>query len=103
MGCSLGVISHPDDEDLAKTLNERLYDIAFKRPQSHLNVISINATSSKDSLKKGKEFICLFFFFFFTNLLSFSSFLSIFFLISVLLLMKKLRNVVANNSRCSWI
>ena len=63
MGCSLGVISHPDDEVLAKTLNERLYDIAFKRPQSHLNVISINATSSKDSLKKGKEFICLLFFF----------------------------------------
>ncbi|XP_074637316.1 glutamate receptor 4-like isoform X1 [Acropora palmata] len=49
---SIGVISHPDDEVLAKTLNERLYDIAFKRPQSHLNVISINATSSKDSLKK---------------------------------------------------
>lgn len=80
MDCSLGVISHPDDEDLAKELNERLYDISFKRPQSHLNVIPINATSSKDSLKKGKEFISLLFFFFFcTNSLTFSSFLSIFF------------------------
>ena len=77
MGCSLGVISHPDDEDLAKELKERLYDISFKRPQSHLNVIRINATSSKDSLKKGKEFICLFVCFF-INSLSFSSFLSIF-------------------------
>ena len=82
MGCSLGVISHPDDEDLAKELNERLYDISFKRPQSHLNVIPINATSSKDSLKKGKEFISLLFFFF-TNSLTFSSFLSIFFSLSL--------------------
>ena len=83
MGCSLGVISHPDDEDLAKELNERLYDISFKRPQSHLNVIPINATSSKDSLKKGKEFISLLFFFSQIHLVSLLFFL-FFFLISVL-------------------
>lgn len=78
MGCSLGVISHPDDEDLAKELNERLYDISFKRPQSHLNVIPINATSSKDSLKKGKEFISLLFFFSQIHLVSLLFFLFFF-------------------------
>lgn len=72
------MISHPDDENLAEELKERLNDISFKRPQSHLNVIRINATSSKDSLKKGKEFICLFFFFSQVHLVSLLFFLFFF-------------------------
>ena len=66
MDCSLGVIRHPDDEDLAKKLNDSLNDISFKHPLIHLQIIPIKATSSKDSLRKGEEFICWFFFYKFT-------------------------------------
>lgn len=75
MDYSLGVISHPDDEELAQVLEQRIRSInsSFNRP-CYLEIVYIKSISSKDLLKIGKEV-----FFFFSEKISLIFFLYFFF------------------------